>query len=114
MAAASARSKAKPKRKDVEGKQATLLGMNKAMPPPRTVEPESAGPMETDGVLDETLRDETPVEILEESQVSRVLDLDAKTPMECSGPGNNRINRRYLTDLGHSLPYWHLQMPGRS
>lgn len=67
---ASVKPKAKPKPKDVGGKQGTLLGMKKVMPPPRAIERDSYASTETEGDYDETLGDETPSGILGESHVS--------------------------------------------
>lgn len=67
---ASSKPKPKAKPKDAGGKQATLVGMKKGMPPPRAAERESFGSTVTEGDCEETMRSEVPAGILEESQVS--------------------------------------------
>lgn len=59
------RKKKEPEAKEGKGKQTTLLGMKKTMPPPR---PQMSGDTEMD---EETQGDEVPFGVLEDSLVSR-------------------------------------------
>jgi len=69
---ASTKPKAKSsKPKEANGKQATLFGMKKGMPPPRAITRESFESTETEEGSDDTLRDDIPPGVLEESQVNR-------------------------------------------
>lgn len=65
----SAKPKAKPKPKEAGGKQATLFGMKNGMPPPPAFTRESFESTETEEDCEETMRDDVPRRILEESQV---------------------------------------------
>ena len=70
---ASAKAKRKPKAKTAGGKQATLFGLKKGMPPPKAITGESLDSLETEEDFEETMRDDPSSGILEESMVSVLL-----------------------------------------